>query len=374
MKRRSFLQQTLLASASLTALPAWAGDFNALGQNSIFPEPETPGNKLPRWRGFNLLEKFIADVADWNKPYREQDFAWMAEWGFDFARLPMSYHCWMKPADWYGKDKPNPPDEAKIKEVDAAVAFGKQYKIHVNLNLHRIQGYCVNPPAEPVLLWKDEQALQAAVWQWKYFAERYKGIPNEQLSFDLINEPANVDEADYVRVVTALVNGIREVDPGRLIVADGLHYGTIPVFGIKNLNVGQSTRGYNPMQVSHYQAGWVAGSKTWDKPAWSLKIGDETWDKAKLKRDYIEPWKKLETEGVGIHVGEWGCYKYTPHTAALRWMEDCLSLWKEAGWGWSLWNFRGDFGILNSGRTDVKYETHKGEKLDRKMLELLRRY
>ena len=55
-------------------------------------------------------------------------------------------------------------------------------------------------------------------------------------------------------------------------------------------------------------------------------------------------------------------------------MEDCLSLWKEAGWGWSLWNFRGDFGILNSGRTDVQYENFKGEKLDRQMLELLRKY
>jgi len=37
-------------------------------------------------------------------------------------------------------------------------------------------------------------------------------------------------------------------------------------------------------------------------------------------------------------------------------MGDFLSLWKEAGWGWALWNLRGDFGILDSGRTDVKYE------------------
>jgi endoglucanase len=369
INRRKFLQNTLLASASVAALPLLAQE------NSIFLKAQTSAQKLPRWRGFNLLEKFVADQPGWNTAFREKDFEWMREWGFDFVRIPMSYHCWMKPEDWHEKPMPTISNEKAILEIDQVIEFGRQYGIHVNLNLHRIQGYCVNtPPNEPLSLWKDEKALDAAVWQWKYFAERYKNISSQQLSFDLINEPANVDEPAYVKVVTAIVNGIRSVDASRLIVADGLHYGTIPVFGLADLNIGQSTRGYNPMQVSHYQATWVAGIKDWKNPAWDMKIGDEMWNKAKLKRDYIEPWKKLEDKGVGIHVGEWGCYKFTPHTVALRWMEDNLSLWKEADWGWSLWNLRGDFGILNSGRKDVKYENYEGEKLDRKMLELLQKY
>ena len=75
-----------------------------------------------------------------------------------------------------------------------------------------------------------------------------------------------------------------------------------------------------------------------------------------------------------MHVGEWGCYNKTPHDICLRWMEDVLSLWKEANWGQSMWNLKGDFGILNSNRADVKYENYKGLKLDRKMLELLKKY
>ncbi len=35
-------------------------------------------------------------------------------------------------------------------------------------------------------------------------------------------------------------------------------------------------------------------------------------------------------------------------------------------------NLRGDFGVLDSNRADVPYEEHKGHKLDRRMLELLR--
>jgi endoglucanase len=365
MQRRDFVQTAGLAALGALALPACQATKAVAG-----PSPR----QLPRWRGFNLLEKFIAEVEDWNKPYREQDFAWMAEWGFDFARLPMSYRCWMTTEQWFGQVGPQPPNEAKMKEIDQAVAWGKAYKIHVNLNLHRIQGYCVNPPAEPVSLWTDERALAAAVWQWQYLARRYRGIPNTELSFDLINEPANVDETSYVRVIKAIVEGIRQVDPQRLIVADGLHYGTQPVFGLKDLNLGQSTRGYNPMQVSHYQANWVVGSQNWPAPTWPLANPDGPWDKEKLRRDFIAPWQKLAREGVGVHVGEWGCYRFTPHATALRWMEDCLSLWQEAGWGWSLWNLRGDFGILSSQRADVAYENFKGEKLDRPMLELLKRY
>jgi endoglucanase len=77
---------------------------------------------------------------------------------------------------------------------------------------------------------------------------------------------------------------------------------------------------------------------------------------------------------VQIHVGEWGSFNKTPHTVTLAWMEDCLSLWQVAGWGNALWNLRGAFGVLDSERQDVQYEDFKGHKLDRKMLELLKRY
>jgi hypothetical protein len=88
----------------------------------------------------------------------------------------------------------------------------------------------------------------------------------------------------------------------------------------------------------------------------------------------IKPWQQAEAAGIGVVVGEFGCYNKTPHDVALRWLEDSLANWQEAGWGWAMWNFRGSFGILDSGRKDVEYEDFHGHKLDRKMLELLRKY
>lgn len=85
----------------------------------------------------------------------------------------------------------------------------------------------------------------------------------------------------------------------------------------------------------------------------------------------IRPWLAARDRGVGVIVGEFGAYNKTPHEVTLAWLEDCLANWKRAEFGWAMWNFRGPFGILDSGRSDVEYEDFHGHKLDRKMLNLL---
>ncbi|MEJ2053067.1 MAG: cellulase family glycosylhydrolase [Calditrichaceae bacterium] len=366
MKRRDFLRTGAAATVlAVTISPSTLLSDNV--QSKIV---------FPRYRGFNLLAKFSARGP--RRKFNEEDFEIMAEWGFDFARIPMSYWNWTSKDDW------SAIDEDVIKDIDEVVEFGKQYNIHINLNLHRIPGYCINGrELEPVDLFNDkpenmQKALNASVFQWKYFAKRYKGIPSERLSFDLINEPPHMEtETRYVEIVNALVKGIRDADPNRLIIADGKDVGRMPVYGIVDLNLVQSTRGYDPMSVSHYTAGWVPKDafQTFDKPTWPLKGDDgQVWNKSVLKEKLIDAWMPLVKKGVPVHVGEWGCYNKTPHDVTLNWMEDLLSLWKEAGWGQSMWNLKGDFGILNSNRADVRYENYKGHQLDRKMLELVLKY
>jgi hypothetical protein len=93
-----------------------------------------------------------------------------------------------------------------------------------------------------------------------------------------------------------------------------------------------------------------------------------------LWKETIEPWKEVVDAGIFVMVGEFGAFSHTPHDVVLPWLEDSLKNWQKMNWGWALWNFRGGFGIMDSGRKDVPYEDFNGHKLDRKMLELLRRY
>jgi len=328
----------------------------------------TAQTTIPRWRGFNLLEMFTTRSTG---AFRENDFCWMSDWGFDFVRLPTCYTLWTAGDDVYQIHEP------MLENVDLALRYGQRYGIHVDLNFHRAPGYSVNREREePFNLWKDQEALDAFCFHWQLFAKRYKGISSEQLSFNLVNEPTNPNDRmsreDHERVMRTAVGVIREIDPQRLIFVDGLAWGRTVVPELADLGVVQSTRAYDPMSVTHYQAGWVR-EDNWPEPAWPGEYRGVVWDRQALEARYA-PWIELARQGIGVHCGEGGAYNHTPHDVVLRWLRDVLEILADAGIGFALWNLRGPFGILDSGRTDVAYEDWHGHKLDRALLELLQAF
>jgi len=504
MNRRDLLK------LGLASLAVGAGVHTAQAQTQAPRLPETRYDKLPLWRGFNLLEKFNGS----NRRFRENDFRWIRDFGFNFVRLPMDYQMWIIDRDW------RRINERVLEDIDEAVQFGEKYGIHVNMNFHRAPGYTVARPAEEKCLWTDPEAQEVCAMHWATFAKRYKGIPNNRISFNLFNEPpGNVGNTgeQLLEAHRIVISAIRAEDPDRLIICDGYEWGNKPLFGLADQKVAMATRGYAPMEISHHRASWVnyqdftdpawpavmgnglflqpnkggiearfkqpmpiegpftsatklrmlvgtvsgntnlvveadgrvilrhefrpgPGEGEWkqsvfrsewnvyqniyDKnyetvipantrrvavraeggdwltlkelsldsgrgeamvnlsPGWGQEpskfrydgttiTGGEVRDRNWLKRTMIEPWQAAERLGVGVMVGEFGAFQHTPHDIVLRWMADMLANWKEAGWGYALWNFRGSFGILDSGRSDVPYEDFHGHRLDRKMLQLL---
>jgi endoglucanase len=360
MSRRNFLR--IMAHGGLGLATGLAPLALAKAEaDGKLPEP-TP-EALPRWRGFNLLEKFM--VAN-QRPFREEDFAWIAELGFDFVRLPLDYRCWIEQGDWTRLR------EGSLREIDEAVRYGEKHGVHVQINFHRAPGFTVASPPEPRDLWTDREAQDVCARHWGHFARRYQGVPSSRLSFNPFNEPSKVGAEAHRAVVERVAGAIRERDKDRLIVCDGRDYATTPPAELVGLGVAAATRGYAPFRLTHYRASWVEGSDRWEPPTYPMREGEKVWDREALERDQIGPWKRLQGRGVGVMVGEFGAHNRTPHAVVLPWMRDCLSAWKEAGWGWALWNFRGSFGVLDSERSDVAYEDWRGHKLDRAMLELLR--
>ncbi len=220
--------------------------------------PKASYDNLPQWKGFNLLNKFNGR----NDPFDEKVFEYISRMGYNFVRLPMDYRMWTRDGDWYKID------EATIAEIDRAVGYGIRHSIHVDLNFHRAPGYTVATPPEKTNLLTDSEAQQAFAFQWRMFARRYKGISSDVLSFNLVNEPAGVNGKTYANAVTPAVNAIHEEDPDRLIIADGLEYGRIPVPELVPLKVAQSFRGYEPFRITHYKAGWVNGADMFPEPQW----------------------------------------------------------------------------------------------------------
>ena len=497
--------------------------YDFTGKTTALPVPTA--EKLPSsWKGFNLLNMFYLKGRETDIPFNEKEFKMMSDWGFNFARIPIDYRILIKSNNW---DNMN---ESAMRRLDKVVEYGIKYDIHICLNLHRAPGYTVASPAETANLWTQEKPQEAFARMWGFIAERYKNVPNEYLSFNFLNEPSGVDEKTYADVIKKAAHAIRAHDSNRILIADGLDYGNIPSYLIKELGIAQATRGYAPHNITHYKANWIEGSDNFPLPTWpvfllpkylysfykddvprsvfrieydfnmaysldvnvgtvsnearlivkadgkiiydrlfksgsgkgewtqavynrrwniyqnifnkdyridipagakaiTLEVTDGDWMSVNdlkfspvcktavsgtaipfsvtpnipdwgavipsvkvsangqfitesahvqngewLKNTYIKPWDELIKNGGGAMVGEWGSHNRTPHDVVLRWMEDNLLNFKDAGMGWALWNLTGSFGVLNSGRNDVNYENYNGYKLDREMLNLLRKY
>lgn len=305
---------------------------------------------------------------------QEDDYRWMADWGFNFIRLPACYTLWIEGDDVHRFHEP------MLDKIDRAIELGRKYGIHMCLNFHRAPGYCVNPDLkEPFDLWKDQAALDAFCFHWEMFARRYRGIPSEQLSFNLVNEPVapspdGMTRGDHERVVRFATATIHSVDPQRLIIADGVSWGNDPSPDLADLGIAQSCRAYVPMGISHYKAPWWPPAEKLPPPAWPGGWNDGVlWNRQTLEQHY-ERWGKLAAQGVGVHCGEGGAFMHTPHDIVLRWYRDVLEILTADNIGFALWNFRGSFGILDSDRKDVAYENWHGHQLDTKLLALIREF
>ena len=296
MHRRDFLKVFAAAMAAASATPSMAK--LAMTDDTAFSPVAAPAKRMPVWKGFNLLNKFN---PDYQTPFSEEDFEIMAEWGFNFARIPLSYWCWSKEDDWYNVD------EKVLAEIDRVVEFGKQYKIHINLNFHRAPGYCINPPHGKTNLFEDEEPLKACEFHWRMFAERYKSYSSKYLSFNLINEAPSIEDAKYERVARRLIKTIRDISPKRTIIVDGLDVGNRPLMALTDVdNIIQSGRGYQPMLISHYEASWVYGNGPMYFPkeqlSWPLKEGDKLYDKEWLRKTLIRNWRPWVEAGGNVHI------------------------------------------------------------------------
>ena len=163
------------------------------------------------------------------------------------------------------------------------------------------------------------------------------------------------------------------MDPARLIILDGLDYGRRPCPELADLpNVAQSCRAYEPFELSHYRAPWMPLAGGWHGAGGPLRCAGRgrRWNRARLEAGYA-PWAALLARGVGVHCGEAGCYHHTPHAVFIGWFREVLAVLGGHGIGWALWNFRGSFGVLDSGRADVAYADWHGHRLDAALLALL---
>jgi aryl-phospho-beta-D-glucosidase BglC (GH1 family) len=384
LQRRAFLRNVGLATiGGLTGCTKVLPEIASLTQkNNLIT------NKLPKWKGFNIPDFFQPDPWYVGGSTPEEFFKWVADWGFDFIRIPVAYPAYLNitPYQKYiNAEDVYRIEENKVNQIEKTIYLAQKYDLHVSLNLHRAPGYCVSTGYhEPYNLWTEKNAQDAFVYHWSFWAKRFSNISYKKISFDLVNEPCYREDVNntsskttavpgslYRTVAQAAATVIRKENPSSYIIADGNNGGSDVVPELADLGIGQSCRGYYPFEISHYKAPWVYPDPAYQPtPLWPGTVGGRYFSKAILE-EYYKPWLNLVKQDVGVHCGECGCVKDTPHDVFLAWFGDVLDILTTNGIGFALWELKGDFGILNSNRADVQYEDWYGYKLDKKLLTML---
>src|SRR5450432_150906 len=324
-----------------------------------------------RFYGFNFQWMTSWQPGRSPEPVDLKALDFLSATGFNFVRIPTDYRFWTHDFDYLH------PDERVFENIDLYLEACRARGLHLSLNLHRAPGYCINRnDLEKHNLWLDSEAQNAFVFLWESFARRYQSVSSADLSFDLVNEPPEIGQYgmtrdNHAQIMRRTAAAIHAIDPSRTITIDGLAGGNLAMPELADLDVSQSGRGYQPMPVSHYQASWWAGSVGLPDPVYPNTDWDgKSWNRDTL-RDFYRPWREVEAQGVSVHIGECGCYDKTPNDVALRWFADLFGVFKESGWGFSLWNFVGSFGIIGHNRPNARYEMLHGYAVDRDLLDLM---
>ncbi len=143
--------------------------------------------------------------------YTENDMKRCAEWGANVIRLAFFWDKFVQPGTVT-------LDEQKVKAIDEVISWAEKYGIYVILDMHTVPGGQAGKGG----IYKNKKDLDNFISLWQQLAARYKNV-STVAAYELMNEPDTVpcNYALYQKTTTAVINGIRKVDPDKMLVVCG---------------------------------------------------------------------------------------------------------------------------------------------------------
>lgn len=190
-----------------------------ISRTQYMVEPTT--ENLPYFTGFHL-----GQLPQTGEEVTEAKMRLLADLGFNYVRVTVS--C----LDFFNEDMTQ-ADMAYIQKLDEIISWGLKYGLHISVQFFDFPGHIQyvdnenNTISADSDFYTNEVKQQRTILMWQTIAKRYKGIPNQVLSFITNHEPDNparssgqsfdpYTEEDIERVSKAVISAVREVDADRL--------------------------------------------------------------------------------------------------------------------------------------------------------------
>ena len=186
--------------------------------------PDATNQDLPNWRGCNISYNSMFAGALCSNPddvFAESNLDYLKEVGINFVHIYLSWSYFQGPDHTFD----NKVNLSRLAQLDEIISWCMERDIHIQLVFNDVPNLdWNNMDADWEKQWNscfaDEATRDNVTAFWRMLAKRYADIPNNHLSFNLMNECDPVDEENYVWGLGDAVTAIWEESPGRVIVAD----------------------------------------------------------------------------------------------------------------------------------------------------------
>jgi hypothetical protein len=191
--------------------------------------------------------------------------------------------------------------------------------------------------------WYKEEYRNRYVSMWKEIARRYRGSA-AIVGYDVLNEPSPPDRTALQSAYQEIVSAIRSEGDRHIIFLQFPLKAGIDVAVIEGENIAYSFHLYAPTEFTHQK---VPGTR------YPGNIKGRMWNKENLerllKRRFLD---RALRDGLCLWVGEFGAVDTAPGGSQSQWIEDCISIWRKLGIGWSYYLYK----VGNAGRSFALYK------------------
>ncbi|HEY2858050.1 MAG TPA: cellulase family glycosylhydrolase [Terracidiphilus sp.] len=357
----------------------------------LFAQDRAAGLQLAQQRaqhlrhGINASEWFAQSAQDYtarrtNRYTDDGDIALMAKLGFDNVRLSIDPVPLEQGFDHEG------PYADFLSRLDHVVDTMLANGLAVQIDIHPESSYKQR-------VRESNDGVERFVMLWRRLAAHYADRNPDLIFYEIMNEPEVTDPYRWAGIQAHAAAAIRAVAPKNTIIATGGSWSAIsellPQHPLPDGNVIYTFHFYEPHEFTHQGASWggawwiythdIPYPPTAESMDASLKqVPDlrdrydfehywlDHWDaeRIKLQMDAAAAWSKANG-GVPLICNEFGVYRrVTPETSRMQWIHDVRTALEADGIGWTMWDYRGGFGV-------VFKEDGKPARIDQKVVEAL---
>lgn len=365
------LKKAILCSC-VSFLCIWAISCSSDSQPQSLTEEQVPTFEL--YKGVNLSH-WLSQCFGWSPRetfITEADIRFVDSIGMDHVRLPLDEK------EMWNED--GTKNEESFKYMHQCIGWAKKYDLKVLVDLHIIEAHHFNSQngEGKNVLFTDSLAQERFVNLWYQLSAELKQYPTDFLAYEFLNEPVAEDHEDWNKLVRKCYDAIRPLEPNRFIMIGSNEWQTPATFPY--LKVPENDKRiilafhfYEPLFITHYTAYWTS-FKDYDGPVYypgvtipdslveafadttnellmkRLNDSNKYFDKKTLAEALKPVFDKAKELGLPVVCTEFGAYNQVDTELRKTYYKDIIAIFKEHNVSWSIWDLKGDFGILQYDR------------------------